>query len=101
MNSFNTKVQEYINKIDSAVQEALWSNKDEVVVEFPPNVLGRKTIATLKAHYSAEGWNFIRKQNVIREVGTGDRFDPIHQGPVKTLFIMRWNDDTDENTESM
>lgn len=83
----NTAVENAIKLIQNAINDACWEGKGEVIVDVP--VTGKKTCKAIRDHFEKEGW-IVTKEGIRDKVGSGDRWDPIHDETIGSRYILKW-----------
>lgn len=83
----NISVDNAIKIINEAINDTCWDGKEVVVVDVP--VTGEKTCKAIREHFENEGW-IVSKEGIVGKVGSGDRWDPIHDEIIASRYTLKW-----------
>lgn len=83
----NLNAEKAIQIIEKAIMNAAWDNQEAIIVDVP--VTGKKTCRAIREHFEKEGW-IVTKQGIRGEVGSGDRWDPIHEETIASRYTLKW-----------
>ena len=80
-------VNDAIKVINKAIYDACENNLNYVKVEVP--YTGKKTCKAIRDYFESDGWT-VKREGKVEEVGGWDRWDPVHNEKVASIFTLTW-----------